>query len=74
MPSVVFKFQARSLAEAGAVLDEILARAHEREDVEVEQINVTTPPGSAPVSLPPVSTPSEYPPGMPHPGSVGRAY
>ena len=63
--SVVFRFQAGSLAEAGALLDEVLERAHERDDIEVDQINVTTPPGSTPVSLPAISTPAEYPPGVP---------
>jgi hypothetical protein len=63
--SVVFRFQSSSLAETGALLDEILGRAHEREDIEVEQINVMTPPGSTPVSLPVPSTPSEYGPGVP---------
>lgn len=63
--SVVFRFQASSLAEAGTLLDEILGRAHERDDIEVDQINVTSPPGSTPVSLPAISTPAEYPPGVP---------
>jgi hypothetical protein len=67
--SVVFRFQSGSLAEAGAVLDEILGRAHERDDVDVEQINAMTPPGSTPVSLPALSAPGEYAPGVPR--SVG---
>jgi hypothetical protein len=45
-------FQSSPLAEAGAVLDEILGRAQEMDDVDVAQINAMTPPGSAPVSLP----------------------
>jgi hypothetical protein len=68
--TVVFKFQASSLAEAGAVLDELLVRAHERDDVDVGEVTVTTPPGATPVSLPAVSTRGEYPPGVPHPGSI----
>ncbi|HEX6229387.1 MAG TPA: hypothetical protein VFZ41_08005 [Solirubrobacterales bacterium] len=63
--NVVFRFQSGSLAEAGALLDEILQPAQEREDVEVEQINVGTPPRSTPVTLPPVSSLGEYPPGTP---------
>jgi hypothetical protein len=41
--SVVFRFHSSSLAEAGALLDEILGRARERDDVDVEQINLMTP-------------------------------
>jgi hypothetical protein len=63
--TVVFRFQASSLAETGAVLDDVLERARERDDVEVGQVNVTTPPGTTPVSLPAVSTTGAYPPGIP---------
>ena len=68
--TVVFKFQANSLAEAGAVLDEVLGPASERDDVDIGQVAVTTPPGSTPVSLPAVSTPGDYPPGPPHPQGI----
>ncbi len=68
--SVVFRFQSSSLAEAGALLDEVLGRAHERDDIDVDQINVTTPPGSTPVSLPALTTPGEYPPGVPRSGAM----
>jgi hypothetical protein len=62
--NVVFRFQSGSLADAGALLDEILGPARERNDVEVEQIDVRTPPGTAPVTLPPLSA-GEFPPGVP---------
>ena len=68
--TVVFRLQASSLAETGAVLDDVLGRARERDDVDVGQVNVTTPPGATPVSLPAVSTRAEYPPGVPRPGSA----
>jgi hypothetical protein len=68
--SVVFRFQSSSLAETGALLDEILGRAYERDDVEIEQINLTTPPGSSPVSLPAFSTAGVDEPGVPRSGSV----
>ena len=68
--SVVFRFQAGSLAEMGAVLDDALTRAREREDVEIGQIQATTPPGATPVSLPALSPPAEYPPGVPRSGGV----
>jgi hypothetical protein len=69
--TVVFKFQAGSLSEAGSVLDDVLARAAERDDVDVAQVAVTTPPAATPVSLPAVSTPGGYPPGVPHRGGDG---
>jgi hypothetical protein len=67
--SVVFRFQSSSLAETGALLDEILRPAHESDDIEIEHINVTTPPGSAPVSLPALSTRGESLPGVPRSGA-----
>jgi hypothetical protein len=66
--TVVLKLQASSLSEAGSVLDDVLGRAHERDDVDVGQVTVTTPPGALPVTLPPVSAPGHYPPGVPHTG------
>jgi hypothetical protein len=68
--SVVFRFQSSSLAETGAVLDEILGRARERDDIEIAQINVTTPPGSTPVSLPALSAPATTGPAWPRSGGV----
>jgi hypothetical protein len=64
--TVVFRLQASSLTETGAVLDDVLGRAHKRDNVEVGQVSVTTPPGATPVSLPPVATAREYAPGVPH--------
>ena len=63
--TIVLRLQASSLGEAGAALDDLLRRAHESDDVEVDRVNVVTPPGATPVSLPAVSTPGEYPPGVP---------
>jgi hypothetical protein len=67
--TVVLRLQANSLAEVGTVLDDVLGRARERDDVEVGQVNVTTPPHATPVSLPAVPAP-EYPPGVPRAGRV----
>jgi hypothetical protein len=58
--TVIIKFQAASLSEAGALLDDVLSRAHERDDVEVDQVTLTTPPGATPVTLPAVSAPGEF--------------
>jgi hypothetical protein len=68
--TVVLRLQAGSLAEAGGVLDDVLTRARERDDVDVGQVHVSTPPGATPVSLPAVSTAGDYPPGVPRPGSA----
>jgi hypothetical protein len=69
--TVVLRLQANSLGETGAALDDVLRRARERDDVEVGQVNVMTPPGTTPVSLPAVSTFGEYPPGVPPTGGMG---
>jgi hypothetical protein len=71
--SVLLKFQASSLSDAGAVLDDVLARARERDDVEVGQLTVTTPPGAVSVSLPAVPGAGAYPPGVPRPPSIDGA-
>ena len=63
--TVVIKLQASSLSEVGSVLDDVLERAHERDDVEVGQVTLTTPPGATPVTLPAVSAPGDFPPGVP---------
>ena len=63
--TVVIKLQAGSLSEVGSVLDDVLERAHERDDVEVGQVTLTTPPGATPVTLPAVSAPEGFPPGVP---------
>ena len=63
--SVLLTFQAKSLAGAGAVLDEVLARAREREDVELGRVELATPPGDRPVTLPPISPAAGYAPRVP---------
>jgi hypothetical protein len=68
--TVVLRLQASSLADAGAVLDDVLGRARERSDIEVGPVSVVTPPGGTPVSLPAVSTPGEVPSGVPRSGSM----
>jgi hypothetical protein len=71
--TVVFKFQARSLSEAGTILDDVLAHAGERDDVDIGPVTVTTPPGATPVSLPAVSPQVGYAPGVPHPSRADGA-
>ena len=63
----LLSFQATSLADAGAVLDDVLARARERDDVDVGSVELVTPPGDRTVTLPPVSRPVGYAPRVPPP-------
>jgi hypothetical protein len=58
--TVVLTFQAKTLAEAGAVLDDVLGRARERDDVDIGRIELCCPPGDRIVTLPPVATPAAY--------------
>jgi hypothetical protein len=47
---VILTFQAKSLAEAGAVLDDVLTRARERDDVDVGRVEVASPPADRAVT------------------------
>jgi hypothetical protein len=53
--TITLEFQAPTLAEAGALLDDVLGRARERDDVGVGRVEVLTPPGDTPVALPSVT-------------------
>ena len=53
--TVLFSFQAKTLAEAGALLDHVLERARLRDDVDVGSIEVSSPPGEGVVTIPPIS-------------------
>jgi hypothetical protein len=70
--TVLLTFQAKSLAEAGAVLDDVLVRARERDDVDVGRVELLSPPGDRSVTLPPVTTPVGYAPHVPPPSSTGN--
>ena len=70
--TVVLSFQAKSLAEAGVLLDDVLARAQERDDVDVSGVEVVSPPGDRIVTLPPVSAPAGYARPSPSPASTGN--
>jgi hypothetical protein len=50
--TIVVSYRADSLAEAGEKLDDVLLRARERSDIEIESIELRTPVSSGPVSLP----------------------
>jgi hypothetical protein len=69
--TVVLSFQAKTLTDAGAVLDDVLARARERPDVDVSGIEVLTPPGDRLVTLPPLGAPAGRAPRTPFTGNGG---
>jgi hypothetical protein len=69
--TVLLAFQAKSLAEAGAVLDDVLARARDLDGVDVGRVELLSPPGDRAVTLPPVS-PLGYQPDVPPRASAGN--
>jgi hypothetical protein len=71
--TVVLTFQAKTLAEAGAVLDDVFGRARERDDVDVGRIELCCPPGDGIVTLPPVATPAGYTTHVPSSDGGGSA-
>lgn len=50
--TIVVSYRADSLGEAGEKLDDVLLRARERADVEIETVELRTPVSAGPVSLP----------------------
>jgi hypothetical protein len=70
--TVLLGFQATSLAEAGAILDDVLARARERDDVDAGRVELLSPPGDRAVTLPPVSGPVGYVPRVPPPAPASN--
>ena len=63
--SVLLTFQAKSLADAGAILDDVLGRARQRDDVDLGRVEISSPPADRAVTLPPVSTATGFTPGFP---------
>jgi hypothetical protein len=63
--TVMLSFQAKTFEDAGTLLDDVLAGARERDDVDVGQVEVMTPPGDHLVTLPPVSPPAARAPLIP---------
>jgi hypothetical protein len=50
--TVVYEFQARTVAEAGERLNTVLDEARERANMEPRSVELRTPPTDVPVSLP----------------------
>jgi hypothetical protein len=60
--TVVFEFQAGSIADAGRKLNDAVEEARERDEMEATVIELRTPPGSkSAVTLPPVSAERQSP-------------
>jgi hypothetical protein len=70
--TVLLTFQAKSLTEAGAVLDDALTRARERDDVDVGRVEIASPPGDRAVTLPPLPAATGYAPQVPPRGSLAN--
>jgi hypothetical protein len=70
--TVLLSFQAKTLADAGAVLDDVLSRARERNDVDVGQVQFVSPPGDQGVTLPPISAPADYHRHTPASGAIAN--
>jgi hypothetical protein len=53
--TIVVSYRSDSLSEAGEKLDDVLLRARERADVEIESVELRTPVSAGPVSRPHVA-------------------
>jgi hypothetical protein len=65
--TIVISYRADSFGDAGDALDDVLQRARERDDVDIDSVQVSTPTSTGPVSLPHVETPPAPPRRVPHP-------
>jgi hypothetical protein len=70
--TVLVTFQAQSLEEAGAILDDVLARARERNDVDVGRVELASPPGDRAVTLLPRVGAPEHAPRVPPYATLGN--
>ena len=70
--TVLLSFQATTFEEAGMLLDDVLGRARERDDVDVGRVDVISPPGDRVVTLPPVSAPAGGRPPVPSSARSGN--
>jgi hypothetical protein len=69
---IVLSYRADSLGDAGGVLDDVLQRARERDDIEIDSIQLATPESTGPVSIPYLERPSAPPQRVPHPQPDGH--
>ena len=71
--SIVLSFQAKTLTDAGAVLDDLLARTRDREDVDLTAVELIAPPGDRRVTLPPVAGFGHAAPRVPFTGNLANS-
>jgi hypothetical protein len=50
--TIVFEFNASSLVDAGRKVDDAVKHAKETDEMETKSVDLLTPPGSAPVTIP----------------------
>jgi hypothetical protein len=72
LATIVLSYRADTFGDAGDALDDVLQRAREREDVEIDSIELGTPASAGPVSLPYVERPPPPPQRVPHPLPDGQ--
>jgi hypothetical protein len=65
--TILISYRADSFGEAGGAIDDVLQRAREREDVEIDSIQLGTPASAGPVTLPYLERPPAPPQRVPHP-------
>jgi hypothetical protein len=65
--TIVISYRADSFGDAGDALDDVLQRARERDDVEIDSVQLGTPASAGPVSIPYVERPPAPPQRVPHP-------
>ena len=65
--TILISYRADSFGEAGGAIDDVLQRAREREDVEIDSIQLGTPASAGPVTLPIRRGPPAPPQTVPHP-------
>jgi hypothetical protein len=70
--TIVISYRADSFGDAGDALDDVLLRAREREDVEIDSVQLGAPASAGPVSLPYVERPPDPPRRVPHPTPNGE--
>jgi hypothetical protein len=54
--TVVFEFNAGSIVDAGHKVDDAVKYAGEKSEMDARSIDLITPPGSTPVTIPPPTT------------------
>jgi hypothetical protein len=70
--TIVISYRADSLGDAGDVVDDVLRRARERDDVDIESVQLATPQSAGPVTLPYIERPADLPRRVPHPRPDSR--